>query len=126
VLGVPDSNTRNYLSKGTKLNSDYLESISSHFSHVNLSWLITGAGEPFLPGTEPTQNISTTKGKGNIVGQTIGTAIGNITLDDCRRELISSQKELEHLKQQLELKDALLAAKEEMLTLLRSRNNRPN
>ncbi|MFC6222710.1 hypothetical protein ACFP2F_05610 [Hymenobacter artigasi] len=91
VLGVLDSNTRNYLSMGTKLNSDYLESISSHFSHVNSSWLITGTGEPFLPGAELTQNISTIKG--NI----IGTAIGNITLDDCKRELATSQKELQNL-----------------------------
>jgi hypothetical protein len=87
---------------------------------------LTGKGDPFHPGAEPSQNISTTKGKGNIVGLNISMAIGNLNLEDCKRELASSQKELEHLKQQLELKDALLAAKEEMLVLLRGSRERPN
>jgi hypothetical protein len=51
ALGVSDTNTRNYLTKGTKPNSDYLESILRHFNRVNPAWLITGQGEPFL--TEP-------------------------------------------------------------------------
>ena len=121
AIGSGDTNTRNYLDRGSKPGAEYLEKIVRRFESVNSVWLLTGEGEPFLPGTQPTQNVSTNKGKGNIVGQNITTAIGNITLDDCKRELGTYQREVEHLKQQLELKDALLAAKEEMLVLLRNR-----
>ena len=113
--------------------ADYLEKVMKHFESINPIWFLTGEGEPFLPGTQPNQNVSTNKGKGNIVGQNITTAIGNITLDDCKRELVVVQKENELLKEQLVMKDTLLAAKndiiaakEEMLTLLRSSHNRPN
>ncbi|UOQ96648.1 helix-turn-helix domain-containing protein [Hymenobacter sp. 5317J-9] len=127
MIGEKPTITQNYVgSRNSMPGADYLEKVLKHFESINPAWLLTGEGEPFLPGTQPTQNISTTKGKGNIIGQAIGTAIGNINLDDCKRELASSQKELEHLRQQLELKDALLAAKDEMLTLLRGSHNRPN
>ena len=126
ALDVSETTVRNYFNRGSKPNAEFFEKLSNSFEGVNLNWLLSGKGEPFLPGKQPAQNISTTKGKGNIVGQNITTAIGNVTLDDCKRELVSTQKEVEHLKQQLELKDALLAAKEEMLVLLRGSRDRPN
>jgi hypothetical protein len=127
AVGVADNNTQNYLEpRFAQPKAEYLERVLLHFESINPTWLLLGKGEPFLLGAEPAQTISNTKGKGNIIGQNITTAIGNLNLDDCRRELASSQKEVEHLKQQLELKDALLAAKEEMLVLLRGSHNRPN
>lgn len=134
AIGMPDSNTRNYLNKGTKLNSDYLESISSHFSHVNLSWLITGIGEPFLEGSEEAVNVSVKKNKGQTVGVNNGTVAQNsYTIADCEKERDiykaerdSLAKEVGLLRDQLAMKDQLIAAKDEMLTLLRGGHNRPN
>lgn len=128
AIEMPDSNTRNYLSKGTKLNSDYLESIASHFSHVNLAWLLTGKGEPFLankPVSATTQQISS-KSKSSIGMSNGGTnTINHSNLEDYRRDLESANREIDHLRQQLQLQSALLASKEETIALLRANYNRP-
>jgi len=134
VLEVPDSNTRNYLSKGTKLNSDYLESISSHFSHVNLGWLITGQGEMFTGEMPPSTNTATTRIK-KVSGGAVHSGTGNqlITLEACqqeleqtKRDLAALQREIELLTGQLQTKDALIASKEETIDLLKAAFNRPN
>jgi len=104
TLGVPDTNTRNYLDKGTKLNSDYLERIAHHFKNINLIWLITGEGEPFLPGTAPDPNLSIKKVKGNVVGTNHGT-ITHTTLPDCEKDLAAARKEIELLNSHLAEKE---------------------
>jgi len=140
VLGVPDSNTRNYLSKGTKLNSDYLESIASHFSHVNLSWLISGIGEPFVGEPSLPSRTSSTRIKNNQgqIGQVIGTNHGTATQNsysvvDCEKERDAykterdlARAELAGLRQQLEMAQALIEAHKETISLLRGGYNRPN
>jgi transcriptional regulator with XRE-family HTH domain len=134
AMNVSDTNVRNYLDRGSKPSSEFLERLVQTFDTINPAWLLTGKGEPFLPGTEPTQNISSPKNKGSINSTGGGTnTINNISLDDCKRELeavrrdaASYQREIELLKGQLDSKDALIAAKEEMLVLLRSQFNRPN
>ena len=132
TIGVPDSNTRNYLSKGTKLNSEYLESIASHFSHVNLGWLITGNGEPFL--NNPQGSVAQT-GKINQAGtrnkQMVTSNKGQANTDATQETKLNSalelaSKEIALLREQLAMKDQLIAAKEEMLSLLRRQFNRPN
>lgn len=134
AIGVPDSNTRNYLSKGTKLNADYLESIVSHFSNVNLNWLVTGQGELFTGEMPPVTNTTTTRIK-KVTGGAVHSGNGNqlITLEACQQELEQTrrtaaelQKENEHLKAQLQTKDALIASKEETIDLLKAAFNRPN
>jgi hypothetical protein len=52
ALDTPASTTRNYLDKGTKPSTDYIERIAEHFDTVNLHWLITGQGAPFLAGNQ--------------------------------------------------------------------------
>ncbi|MBD2766481.1 helix-turn-helix transcriptional regulator [Hymenobacter sp. BT664] len=137
ALGVSDTNTRNYLSKGTKPNSDYLESILRHFNRVNPAWLITGEGEPFL--TEPSasdeplvsyQKNNSGQRPGPIPGSTIGRGYG---LADCERERDTykaerdlARQEALSLREQLAMKDQLIAAKDEMLSLLRTGFNRSN
>lgn len=80
ALEVPDSNTRNYLDKNTKLNSEYLERIAHHFKNVNLSWLITGIGDPIIGvidtgiGPGPISIISSKNNSGNAIGINHGQA----------------------------------------------------
>ena len=133
-LQVPESNTRNYLDKQTKLNSDYLERISLHFKSVNLTWLITGHGEPFLQSQNENNPIPPNEQKffrSQVVGENKGTAsqqqnIASVQDEALVNKLALAEKDIESLRAQLAIKDALLAAKEETITLLRGSYNRPN
>ena len=149
ALGAPASTTRNYLDKDTKPSSDYIERIVAHFDDVNLNWLVAGKGEPFLSdksdssttqtgnfnqaGTGNTQKVKGTKT--NVQANTGDHAkiTNNVKLEDCKRDLATSQKEVEHLRAQLAAaealaasKDVTIAAKEETISLLRATYNRPN
>lgn len=129
-LEVPESNTRNYLDKQTKLNSDYLQRIAIQFKSVNLSWLVTGEGAVFLPGAQETAAVqqANTKNDSGVGVNHGGTDnfTNNLNIYDCQRELESVYKELAALRRELALQAALLASKDEMLTLLRGGSNRPN
>ena len=138
TLDVPESSTRNYLDKGTKLNSDYLEKIAHHFKAANLYWLITGEGEPLL--SPPTENgLPTTNDQNFFRSQVVGTNNGpnnqrqNIHNPsasnqdpELKNQLALAEKEIAHLRTQLEMQAALLASKEETISLLRGSYNRPN
>jgi hypothetical protein len=141
-IGSGDTNTRNYLDRGSKPGADYLEKIIRRFEFVNSVWLLTGEGEPFL--TEKSESGSTQTGNFNQAGtsnkQTIkgnkgtvqnntgsgNTITNNVKLDDCKRDLEAAQRENEYLRGKLQDKEALLAAKDETITLLRASFNRPN
>jgi len=135
MLGVPDSNTRNYLSKGTKVNADYLERIAVHFKNVSLNWLIAGEGEPFI-GDVPTQNQSNISGKKNTVavaGSHGTITTNNYNLADCEKErdglrtqLEHAQREIELLNGQLQMQKTIIEGKDQMLDLLKGGFNRPN
>jgi hypothetical protein len=142
ALEVSESTTRNYLDKGSKPSTDYIERIATHFDSVNLVWLITGKGELFL--TDKSESGSTQTGNFNQAGtsnkQTIkgnrgtvqnntgsgNTITNNVKLDDCKRDLEAAQRENEYLRGKLQDKEELLAAKDETITLLRASFNRPN
>jgi hypothetical protein len=142
TLGAPVSTTRNYLDKDTKPSSDYIERIVVHFENVNLNWLITGKGEPFLTdklesGSTQTGNFNqagtsnkqTIKGNKGTVQNNTGsgnTITNNVKLDDCKRDLEAAQRENEYLRGKLQDKEELLAAKEETINLLKANFNRPN
>ncbi|MBO3270785.1 helix-turn-helix domain-containing protein [Hymenobacter defluvii] len=134
TLGVSDTNTRNYLAKGTKPNSDYLESILRHFSRVNPTWLLLGEGEPFKDDGAAPPTQTSVSGKKNAVNIAGGKATqNNYSIADCEKERDGykaerdvARAEVASLRQQLELAQALVAAKEEMLVLLRGGHNRPN
>jgi DNA-binding transcriptional regulator YiaG len=133
TIGVADNNTQNYISKNPALpKADYLERVLLHFQSINPAWLLTGKGEPFLAGTQDgvtqvgefnqagtgnKQKIKSNKGQAN-TGATPETQV-NTSLE-------SANKEIALLREQLAMKDQLIAAKEEMLSLLRSQFNRPN
>jgi hypothetical protein len=128
-LEVPESNTRNYLDKQTKLNSDYLQRIATHFKSANLSWLITGEGAPLIDDAQKsasTQQASIKNNPGIGISNGGNNTINNLNLDNCQRELEACQREVASLRRELDLQAALLAAKEETITLLRASYNRPN
>jgi hypothetical protein len=107
-LQVPESNTRNYLDKSTKLNSDYLERISRNFESVNLRWLITGEGEPFLtPPAENEHDASYAKKfSGNNVGVNHGVNHQQSTTHTLNTDALKRENEL--LKAQLVDKERLI------------------
>ncbi|WP_460500194.1 hypothetical protein [Hymenobacter agri] len=141
AIGDSSSNTNNYIgSRQTEPKPEYLSKVVNHFRNVNAHWLLTGEGEPFVssPPTGTTQtgnfnqagssNKQVIKGnKGGIVGGSIGKAEQtNIVLSECERQRDAYKAEVDFLRQQLAMKDQLIEAKEEMLTLLRGSRNRPN
>jgi transcriptional regulator with XRE-family HTH domain len=131
AIGVADNNTQNYISEKPALpKADFLEKVIHHFQSINPGWLLTGIGEPFLPGTATSTNTANIK---NNSGIGINNGSATITLEACQRELeavrrdaVSYQREIELLKGQLETKDNLIASKDELLNFLRSSFNRPN
>lgn len=48
ALGVSETTIRNYVDRTSKPSSEILEKIVNTFKQVNLIWLVTGEGEPFL------------------------------------------------------------------------------
>ncbi|MBO2007585.1 hypothetical protein [Hymenobacter negativus] len=107
---------------------------------MNLHWLITGQGEHFLSDSSASttqtgnfnqagnSNKQTIKGnKGGVQANSGGNnTINNVELSNCKRDLAAAIKEVELLRQQLTMAQALLEAKEETLSLLRAGHNRQN
>lgn len=135
-LSVPESSTRNYLDKGTKLNSEYLERIANQFEQVNLKWLITGHGDPFYTSDPTSSTISTTNAKkisrGQVIGNNTGTANADMSISnqqslaDLSTRCAALEAQVASQAQLLAAKDALIGQMEETLHLLRGGYNRPN
>jgi len=135
AVGVADNNTQNYIApRFAQPKADYLEKVLHHFESINPVWLLTGKGEPFL--TLPTEStLSTTNAKkisrNQIVGTNHGTAYQehNTTHTDdeaLKNKLTSVEKERdalrienEWLRLQLKMQEALIAAKDETISVLR-------
>jgi len=137
AIGDSSSNTNNYVgSRQTEPKPEYLSKVINHFSQVNAHWLLTGNGEPFiLPANENNQTTAHAENffRSPVEGTNHGTAYqeNNATpatadTENLRIKLALAEKEVEHLKAQLAMKDALLTSKEETLALLRISFNRPN
>lgn len=134
TIDVSESTTRNYLDKGTKPSADYLERIASHFTNVNLTWLITGSGEPLLTGSNSQvshmrDNYGNSVGSNNKGGKVTQHHVGATNSggsDDRDTRLALALQEIESLRAQLANKDALIAAKDETIDLLKSAYTRPN
>ena len=130
ALDVSDTNIRNYLDRGTKPSSDVVEKILRTFPRINPVWFVLGEGEPFLSETNGmTARIDARKNKGFVIGNNHESPIHH----RLNAEYDALLKENEQLKEQLAMKnnllqmqEALLAAKEETLALLRGSQNRPN
>jgi hypothetical protein len=150
AIGESPTNTQNYVGKrNAEPRASYLENILRHFATVNPLWLLIGEGEPFLSdksetGTTQTGNFNQAgtgntqkvKGNKNNVQNNSGdhaTINNNAKLDECKRDLVAAEKEIQHLRDKLAAaealaaaKDVTIAAKEETINLLRATYNRPN
>jgi hypothetical protein len=133
-LGVSETSTRNYTDRTTKPGADYLEKVANHFRQVNMSWLLTGNGEPLLP-TSDAKGIVGTQAQniyGNSIGLNLGTntqmgpALNDLDLPTCKAQVAQLQLEVQNLREQLQRADALAASKDETISLLRASYRNPN
>ena len=115
ALDVNETSIRNYTTKDAKPGADILERIARHYPQVNMSWLITGAGEPFLPAALPSTAPPPDAKKG-----TPGKASGT----ECEKELNAANEKNALLASQLTDKERIIEAKEETIALLRTNPNR--
>jgi hypothetical protein len=72
LIGVNEGTTRNYIDRGSKPGSEYLEKVARSVEGLNTNWLLTGEGEPFKgEGVKPAMtihksgNFSESKSSGN-------------------------------------------------------------
>jgi len=129
AIGSSDTNTRNYLDRGSKPGADYLERILRRFEAINGTWLLTGRGEPFLTNTPSDQSttINAEENSGNIQNNTGNAQVtNNIELAECKRDLEASRKDAAAYQREIALLQGQLKDKEEIITLLRGGYNRPN
>lgn len=107
--------------------ADYLEKVLKHFESINPVWFLTGEGEPFISGSSNPQTLEAITGRKPSVSTTGGKGThSNYSISDCEKERDiykaerdSLTKEVGLLRDQLAMKDQLIAVKDEMLTLLR-------
>jgi transcriptional regulator with XRE-family HTH domain len=125
AMGVSDTNVRNYLDRGSKPSSEFLEKLVQTFDTINPAWLLTGKGEPFL---HESGNSSEPRGiyQKNISGGGVGVNQGtnttnNYSMADCEKERDSYKAERDKAFAENELLRQLLTAKDETIALLRDR-----
>lgn len=75
ALGVSETTVRNYVDRTSKPSSEILEKIVNTFKQVNLVWLVTGEGEPFLQEAGESAQPSSHH-KGNFSSNVLGTNYG--------------------------------------------------
>ncbi|WP_210516448.1 helix-turn-helix domain-containing protein [Hymenobacter terricola] len=128
ALNVSETTVRNYLDRGSKPSSDFLESIIIHFEKTNPVFLLTGNGQPLLGIIDTGVAPFTTSTKNNS-GNSIGVNHGKASQQQGTGPTSSEQvllKEIEHLKAQLVMKDQVIASKDETIDLLKAAYGRPN
>lgn len=130
ALDVSETTVRNYFNRGSNPNAEFLMKLTNTFGLVNLGWLLTGKGEHFLSESTQSSTLQQTNIKNNsgigISNGSTNNITNNLTLDDCKQSLQQSERENAHLREQLARADALVAAKDETINLLRASYNRPN
>lgn len=133
-LGVSETSTRNYTDRTTKPGADYLEKVANHFKQVNMTWLLTGNGNPLLAASDA-QGIIGTQAQniyGNSIGLNLGTntqmgpALNDLDLPSCKARVTQLETDNQNLREQLQRADALAAAKDETISLLRASYRNPN
>lgn len=131
AMGVSDTNIRNYLDRGSKPSSEFLEKLIQNFDSINPTWLLTGNGEPLLTGGDSQvshirDNYGNSVGSNNKGGKVTQHHTGATSPEERDTKLALAEKEIQHLREQLAAKDALLASKDETIAVLKSAFNRPN
>lgn len=120
ALGVSETTVRNYVDRTSKPSSEILEKIVNTFKQVNLIWLVTGEGEPFLQedknsfnnvlGTNyghSNQNISTGSPKHHISDSNASQYIASDT-NNLEEKLRAAEETIQLLKSQLQDKERII------------------
>lgn len=126
AIGATDTNTRNYIDRGSKPNAEYLGKLLKRFNDINPTWLLLGEGEPFRPGTTPPLPVPTTAHLPTNPGTSSGAATQPLTLEACQRELEATRRDAAGYQREIELLKGQMADKNEIITLLRGGSHRPN
>ena len=134
AIGESTTNTHKYTKGTTKPSADFLEKIVVRFREVNAHWLLTGEGDAFRSETEDPRGIyqRVKNNSGNVVGTNHGNLhqgqhIGKVGRDAIQNhgasagEVAALQRELEQLRAQLADKNDLIASKDEIIQLLKSK-----
>ena len=111
TLGVSDTNTRNYINRGSVPGADFIEKVLRHFERVNPSWLMLGEGEMFLNVTAEPRAVYQTKNQGS--GITVGHNAGSVaqhfaSTAECEQEVARLRRENELLLSQLQDKELII------------------
>jgi transcriptional regulator with XRE-family HTH domain len=112
ALELSGSTVNNYITKGTMPGADVIEKIALTYSNVNIVWLVTGQGEPFLPGGAQHRSA-------------IYIADYERERDALKAECEYLRKDIEFLSEKLDLKDHIIYAKDETIAALRGSTKRP-
>jgi hypothetical protein len=81
----------------------------------------------FLTGGNSTSTTTIAHKKSSIhVYLCINNTINNLNIENCRRDLATAKKVIQHLRDQFKMQDALIATKDETISLLCASYNRPN
>jgi len=134
AIGATDTNTRNYIDRGAKPNAEYLGKLLKRFDDINPTWLLLGEGEPFMEKSNEPRGSSTSEVKnnyGNNVGSNRGGTVtqhqsAGANPSERDTKLALAEREIQHLREQLAAKDALLASKDETIAVLKTAFNRPS
>ena len=136
ALGVSETTVRNYLDRGSKPSSDFLENIVTHFEKTNPVFLLTGNGEPLVgiidSGIDSGQVsiISSKNNSGNVAGTNRGTmtqtishfkAKGSGETDVTMVTLTGAEHDALH--REIELLRAQVADKERTIQILLKQNS---
>lgn len=148
AVSISASNWSKYERGERPIDLTSIVAMTSRYS-VASDYLLFGRGEMFLPKSESssttqsgdfnqagTGNTQKIKGDKNNVQNNSGDhakITNNVKLENCKRDLATAEKELQHLRDKLAASEALvaskdvtIASKEETISVLRAAFNRPN
>ncbi|MGI4870667.1 MAG: helix-turn-helix domain-containing protein [Janthinobacterium lividum] len=130
-IGVSEGNLYN-LFKKESFDVAYLLK-AAQFLKLPLSYFLEDADPGHTSIQADDSNQASSGDSQNVKGDRNQSVTGNhnkitnnIKLDDCKRDLASAEKENAHLREQLASRDAVIAAKDETITLLRGSYRNPN
>lgn len=118
ALDVGETNVRNYISRGSKPSSDFLEKVARHFERVNITWLLTGVGSVF--SDEVADQAATHQKISNLSGINIGRNYGtatqqHATKEDCEKEVVQLRAQVVSLQGQLQDKQDIIDLQKQLL-----------
>jgi hypothetical protein len=119
-LGVPESNTQNYLPPNPREpGAYYLERLLLHFESVDAHWLLTGDGDPWVRLEDGSLPDEATNPAPNNKKYTRSQIIGHVA-GDANQNQGSSANEAA-MQREIELLKAQLADKERTIQILLSK-----